>query len=97
MEGRWPSFTQAVCGSAGKSRKIKVDVFVANMMRYIADESIETAKKQIDEFGSHRFLRDPEMEPRQWSTLQLLDSRMLKYATMSVRESANAQAVGSFH
>ena len=28
VEGRWPSFTQAVCGSAGKSSKIKVDVFV---------------------------------------------------------------------
>jgi hypothetical protein len=50
------------------------------MIRYIADESIETAQKQIDEFGTHRFLRDPEMEPRQWSTLQLLDSRMLKHA-----------------
>jgi hypothetical protein len=74
VEGRWPSFTQAVCGAAGKSRKIKVDVFVANMMRY------ETAKKQIDDFGTHRFLRDPEMEPRQWATLQLLDSRMFKYA-----------------
>ena len=64
------------------SISIKVD---GNKMRYLEGENLETAnsdsaKQQIDEFGSHRFLRDPEMEPRQWATIQLLDIRMLQYA-----------------
>ncbi len=32
VEGRWPSFTQAVCGAAGKSCKLKIDVFVALLL-----------------------------------------------------------------
>ncbi len=60
---RWPGF--------------KVDVFVGNMIRYIEDESVKTAKRQIDGFGSQRFLRDPEMEPKQSALRQLLDNRML--------------------
>ena len=51
----------------GKSRKIKSDVMVGNMMWYIEDESLETAKLQIDIFG---------LPMGNDST----DNRMLKYA-----------------
>ena len=43
VEGNWPHFTQAVCGSAGKSRQLRLDVFAGNMIKYITDISKETA------------------------------------------------------
>jgi hypothetical protein len=80
VEGHWPGFTSAVCGSGGKSKSLKVDIMVGNTIKYVHDVSKETAEKQIQEFGSHRFLRDPEMTSSQWSALQLADIRMLRHA-----------------
>ncbi len=80
IEGRWPAFTNAVCGAAGKSKQLKVDVFVGNMIKYIGDVSTETASKQIKLFKTHRFLSAAEMTPSQWSNLQLIDIRVLEHA-----------------
>ena len=70
----------AVCGSAGKSKQLKVDVMVGNTIKYIGDLSRETAAKQISEYGSHRFLRDPESTSKQWNALQTMDIRVIQHA-----------------
>jgi hypothetical protein len=47
VEGNWQHFTQAVCGSAGKSKQLRLDVFADNMIKYIQDISKETASKHM--------------------------------------------------
>ena len=46
VEGHWPGFTSAVCGSGGKSKSLKVDIMVGNTIKYVHDVSKETAEKQ---------------------------------------------------
>ncbi len=55
VEGNRPHFTQAVCGSAGKSKQLRLDVFAGNMIKYNKDISKETASKHMHYYGSHRF------------------------------------------
>jgi hypothetical protein len=37
VEANWPLFTQAVCGSAGNTKKLELDVMAGNMIKYIGD------------------------------------------------------------
>jgi hypothetical protein len=80
VEGNRPSFISAVCGSAGKNKWMKIDVFVGNMLKYVADQSKEKALAQMHNYGTHRFLIHPEMSLQQWQSIQLLDIRMLQHA-----------------
>jgi hypothetical protein len=80
VEGNWPSFILAVCGSAGKNKCMRIDVFVGNMLKYVADQSKERALPQLHTSGTHRFLIYPEMSPQQSQSIQLLDIRMLQHA-----------------
>jgi hypothetical protein len=41
VEVNLPSFISAVCGSAGKNKWMKIDLFVGNMLKYVADQSKE--------------------------------------------------------
>ena len=86
VEGRWPKFSLAVCGSAGKSKQLKLDVMAGNMIKYIGDSSREAALKQVKDQGSHRFLRDPELTPKQWHAVQFLDIRILQHASLYTSE-----------
>jgi hypothetical protein len=93
VEGNWPHFTQAVCGSAGKSRQLHLDVFAGNMIKYITDLSKETALKHLQAYGSHRFLVTPQLLPRQWKALQNLDVRHLQHAmVIGTKEHASTWA-----
>ncbi len=59
---------------------MKIDVFVGNMLKYVADQSKEMTLAQLHTYGTHRFLIYPEMSPQQWQSIQLLDIRMLQHA-----------------
>ncbi len=101
VEGNWPHFTQAVCDSAGKSRQLHLDVFAGNMIKYITDISKETALKHLQAYGSHRFLVNPQLLPRQWKALQNLDVRHMQHAlVIGTKEHASTWAgslEGSLH
>ena len=72
VEANWPSFISAVCGSAGKNKWMKIDVFVSNMLKYVADQSKEKALAQQHNYGTHRFWIYPEKSLQQWQSIQLL-------------------------
>ena len=55
VEGNWPAFIMAVCGSAGKNKNMKMDVFVGNMLKYVSDQSKEKALAQQHTYGTHLF------------------------------------------
>jgi hypothetical protein len=59
---------------------MKIDVFVGNMLKYVADQGKEQALAQQHNYGTHRFLIHPEMSPQQWQSIQLPDIRMLQHA-----------------
>jgi hypothetical protein len=80
VEGNWPAFIMAVCGSAGKNKNMKMDVFVGNMLKYVSDQSKEKALAQQHTYGTHLFLSNPEMSPQQWQSIQHLDIRLLEHA-----------------
>ncbi len=80
VEGNWPPFISAVCGSAGQYKWMKIDLFVGNMLKYVADQSKEKALAQQHIYGTHCFLIHPKMSPQQWQPIQLLDIRMLQHA-----------------
>ena len=86
VESTWPKFSLAVCGSAGKSKQLKVDVMIGNMIKYVGDVSRESAAKQIKLFGSHRFLRDPILTAPDWQEVQRLDIRILQLAQVHASE-----------
>ncbi len=58
-ESKWEKLTRAVCGNSGKTKSLKVDIFVSGLVKFIADISKETAIQQIKEFKTHRFLNAP--------------------------------------
>ncbi len=75
-----PLFILAVCGTAGKNKFMKIDVFVGNMLKYVSDQSKERALAQLHTYGTHRFLSNPAMSPQQWQAIQHLDICMLWHA-----------------
>ncbi len=77
VEGNGPAFIFAVCGTAGKNKCMKIDVFVGNMLKYVSDQSKERALAQLHTYG---FFMYPAMSPQQWQAIQLLDIRMLGHA-----------------
>ncbi len=91
----WHSFILAVCGSAGKNKCMRIDVFVGNMLKYVADQSKERALAQLHTYGTHRFLIYPEMSPQQWHSIQLLDIRMLQNAYILPWTSVGSGGAGS--
>ncbi len=52
-ESKWEKLTRAVCGNSGKTKSLKVDVFVSSLVKFIADISMETAIEQIKEFKTN--------------------------------------------
>ncbi len=58
---------------------MRIDVYVGNMLKYVADQSKERALAQLHSYGTHCFFIYPEMSPQQWQSIQLLDIRMLQH------------------
>ena len=52
---------QLFVGQQAKNKWMKIDVFVGNMLKYVADQSKEKALAQLHNYGTHRFLIHPEM------------------------------------
>ncbi len=80
VEGNWTAFILAVCGTAGKNKCMKIDVFVGKMLKDVSDQSKKMALAQLHTYGTHFFLMYPAMSPQQWQAIQLLDIRMLGHA-----------------
>ncbi len=79
-ESKWEKLTRAVCGNSGKTKSLKVEIFVSGLVKFIADISKETAIEQIKEFKTHRFLNAPVPTSAMWESVFLTDVHILLHS-----------------
>ena len=98
-ESKWEKLTRAVCGNSGKTKSLKMEVFVSGLIKFISDISKETAIDQLQEVGTHRFLNPPKPTPAIWGAvlpkshfIALTDSSQSRDAEGMVRFRRSAQS-----
>jgi hypothetical protein len=79
-ESKWEKLTRVVCGNSGKTKSLKVEIFVSGLVKFIADISKETAIEQMKEFKTHRFLNAPVPTSAMWESVFLTDVRILLHS-----------------
>ena len=84
VESKWEKLTRSVCGNAGKSKSLRLNVFIPGLTKYLADVSYESACEHMKEFSTHRFLCQPRPTPAMWGLVHSTDLRMILHAQLDL-------------
>ena len=84
VESKWEKLTRGVCGNAGKSKSLRLNVFIPGLTKYLADVSYESACEHMKEFSTHRFLCQPRPTPAMWGLVHSTDVRMILHAQLDL-------------
>ena len=84
VESKWEKLTRSVCGNAGKSKSLRLNVFIPGLSKYLTDVSYESACEHMKEFGTHRFLNQPRPTPAMWGLVHGTDLRVLLHAQLDI-------------
>ena len=84
VESKWEKLTRSVCGNAGKSKSLRLNVFIPGLSKYLTDVSYESACEHMKEFGTHRFLNQPRPTPAMWGLVHSTDIRVFLHAQLDL-------------
>ena len=73
-----------MCGNAGKSKSLKLNVFIPGLTKYLSDVSYESACEHMKVFKTHRFLCQPLPTPAMWGRVHSTDLRMILHAQLDL-------------